>query len=285
MKETSPSTTATCSSAISGTSHDLSTLFGGTDYVSTAYSDAECAEAIASAAFTTDYVAQVRATNSVGDSVWSRSSASVEAGTPDPPTAPALTTPGAGQVTAIWTVPADNGSAITDYDIRYSSDGGTTWTTLEMDAAANTARSYTIASLAQSTPYQVQVRAANARGDSGWSPTTTLATLTAGNVMDTTATLTFAAGSHTGNWYLKKTAPAPAGTCSAAISCTTQNLSSLYKVQFSEALCPDWTDWHTVQPTTTASFSHIEFTGPDGNVRVRAYRTTGGVTIYSAWVE
>ena len=49
--------------------------------------------------------------------------------------------------------------------------------------------------------------------------------LTASNVGDDSATLTIA--NHTGNWYVKKTTPTPAGTCSTAIATTTHNLSNL----------------------------------------------------------
>ena len=379
----------------------------------------------------TAYTAQIRATNSVGDSLWSPSSAPVEAGTPDPPTAPTLT-PGAGQVTATWTAPADNGSTITDYDLQYCAADCTTasnWTFVENGTSTSTTA--TITNLAASMAYQVQVRAANARGDSGWSPSTTLATLTLTEIADTTATLRFAAGSHTGDWYLKKTAPAPAGTCSSAITGTTQSLSSLtrntahtyqaysdsgcttvialitfstlpssltassvsnntatltighhtgnwyakevspstaatcssaisgtthdlsgladgvryryeaysdsgcttriarsgsfdttlhaptgvshstecflftgctstvtwsrnsstssgsvgYQVQFQDRLNTSWTNWQTVQPTTSTSLSHNGDTFDLFDARVRAFRTAGGVTVYSAWQE
>ena len=54
---------------------------------------------------------------------------------------------------------------------------------------------------------------------------TTLASLSADNRTDTTARLTIS--SHSGNWYVKKTAPSPAGDCSSTISGTTHDLSSL----------------------------------------------------------
>ncbi len=377
----------------------------------------------------TAYVVRLRATNTHGDSVWSPSSASVEAGTPDPPTAPALT-PGSGQVTATWTAPANNGSAITDYDLRYCSTACSTasnWTFVENGTSAGTTA--TIPNLTDGTPYQVEVRATNGRGDSGWSPATTLATLTASQVTGVTATLTFAKGSHSGSWYLKKTAPTPAGTCSStiAVTTTTQNLTNLtrntaytyfaysdsacataiariafstlpstltasasntsptltiahhtgswyvketspsttgtcssaisgtthnlsgltdgvpyvyhaysdsacatpiarvaftttlypptgvshssncspftcgttvnwsrnsnttgsvgYEVQFTDYDNSSWTHWHTEQPTTDSSLSDYGSSSHNFNARVRAFRTTSGVTVYSAWVE
>ena len=52
LKETSPST-GTCSSAISGGTHSLSSLTGGTTYTYKAYSDSACSTEIASETFTT----------------------------------------------------------------------------------------------------------------------------------------------------------------------------------------------------------------------------------------
>ena len=176
----------------------------------------------------TAYLVQVRAGNTHGDGLWSPSSASVEVGAPTAPTAPSLT-PASGQVTVTWIAPDSSGSAITDYDLQYcSADCATTgvWTFVEMNAAANTALSFTITSLTDNTAHQVQVRATNARGDSGWSPATTLSTLSVGEIADTSAKLWIARGSHTWDWYVKQTAPTT-GTCSSAISKTDHVLSSL----------------------------------------------------------
>ena len=49
--------------------------------------------------------------------------------------------------------------------------------------------------------------------------------LTASSVTSSGATLTIV--NHSGDWYIKKTAPSPAGTCSSSISGTTHTLSSL----------------------------------------------------------
>ena len=51
-KETSPATNASCSSAISGGTHSLSSLTGGTTYTYKAYSDSACSNEIASETFT-----------------------------------------------------------------------------------------------------------------------------------------------------------------------------------------------------------------------------------------
>ena len=54
---------------------------------------------------------------------------------------------------------------------------------------------------------------------------TTSASLTASSITKTTATLTLAG--HTGNWWLKKTAPTPAGTCTAGEADFSHALTSL----------------------------------------------------------
>ena len=83
--------------------------------------------------------------------------------------------------------------------------------------------------------------------------------LSAGNVTATTATLTIAG--HTGNWYVKKTAPTPAGACSSAISGTTHDLTTLaagtaytYKA-YSDAACSSANEIAAATFTTPASLT------------------------------
>ena len=122
----------------------------------------------------TTYEVQVRAGNSRGDGSWSPAVQATLPGVPAAPAAPTLTRAG-NSVSAAWAAPADSGAAITDYDVRYSSDSGTTWT--EWSAAStSTATSATITDLAYSTTYQVQVRAANAVGEGPWSASSTVTT-------------------------------------------------------------------------------------------------------------
>ena len=69
---------------------------------------------------------------------------------------------------ASWTAPADNGAAITGYDLHYRETGGN-W----QDAShAGTTTTKRIGSLTADTAYEVRVRASNAEGAGGWSPTT-----------------------------------------------------------------------------------------------------------------
>ena len=114
----------------------------------------------------TTYQVQVRAGNSRGDGPWS-ASATATAGAPEAPAAPMLVS-GDSSLSVSWSAPADNGAAITDYDVRHSSDNGATWT--EWKASdTSTALSATVTGLVNGTAYLVQVRAGNARGDGPWS--------------------------------------------------------------------------------------------------------------------
>ena len=73
--------------------------------------------------------------------------------------------------------------------------------------------------------YDVAVQSVNDLGMSKWRNTKVSAWLTASSVAATTATLNLAG--HSGNWYVKQTAPTPAGDCSSAISGTTHDLSNI----------------------------------------------------------
>ncbi len=123
---------------------------------------------IESLAADTAYEVRVRASNAEGAGDWSpaasaRTDAAAEA--PDAPSAPTLTA-GETWVEASWTAPADNGSAITGYDVHYRTTNGN-WT----DAGhAGTATTKRIESLAADAAYEVRVRASNAEGTGDWSP-------------------------------------------------------------------------------------------------------------------
>ena len=116
----------------------------------------------------TAYEVRVRATNAEGTGEWSPAASgrtNVAADAPDAPSAPTLTA-GTTWIEASWTAPADNGSAITDYDAEYRESGGN-W----RDAShAGTSTTKRIEGLAADTAYEVRVRATNAEGTSGWSP-------------------------------------------------------------------------------------------------------------------
>ena len=110
---------------------------------------------------------QVRAVNANGAGAWSDSASAVPKLVPDKPEAPSLSA-GDGELVVSWTAPGDGGSAITAYDVRYSRDGGDTWTVTN-PAWMSGALSFLIGGLVNGTEYLVQVRAVNANGDGAWS--------------------------------------------------------------------------------------------------------------------
>ena len=89
--------------------------------------------------------------------------------TPTPwPTVPGTPTAlsasgGNAQVALTWTAPASNGgNAITNYSVQYSSNSGSTWTTVSRTASATA--SQTVTGLTNGTAYVFRVAAINAIG-------------------------------------------------------------------------------------------------------------------------
>ena len=85
---------------------------------------------------------------------------------PDTPLAPTVTAVSSTSLAVNWDAPTNAGPPITDYDYRYREPSGS-WT--EVTATTITATTVTIEGLAASTFYDVEVRATNAEGTSGWS--------------------------------------------------------------------------------------------------------------------
>ena len=120
------------------------------------------------------YVVVVRATSGTGarlktaDQTITVTVTDVDGEAPGVPPVPAVSSASESSVTASWTAPANAGPAVTDYDYRYrvTSPQGS-WT--EVTNTAITALSATITGLAGGTEYDVQVRATNDEGTSGWS--------------------------------------------------------------------------------------------------------------------
>lgn len=104
----------------------------------------------------TAYTLIIRAVNAVGDGTQSASVTATPAAVPAAPTGLGATA-GDQQIALSWTAPDDGGSAITDYE--YSSDAGSSWTSL-----STTGTSATITGLTNFTEYTVIIRAKNARG-------------------------------------------------------------------------------------------------------------------------
>ena len=89
-------------------------------------------------------------------------------GRPEFPDAGAVTA-GTRSLTVNWTAPAVTGTtAITRYDLRYSSDGGASWAVRE-DIWQSGNLTYTLTGLASAVEHMVQVRAVNSDGIGLWS--------------------------------------------------------------------------------------------------------------------
>jgi hypothetical protein len=120
------------------------------------------------------YVFRARTSNFFGASAWSAASSSVTflAATAPSAISTVTSTPGAnaGSIDLSWTAPAANGSAITDYVVEYSSDGGVTWTTFVH--TPSTATTITITGLTAGTQYQFRVKAVNSVGSAAASANT-----------------------------------------------------------------------------------------------------------------
>ena len=131
-------------------------------------------EAPADADTGNDYVVVVRAMSGTGARVKTADQTITvtvtDAGgeAPGVPVAPRVSSASVTSVTATWTAPTNAGPAITDYDYRHqvTSPQGS-WT--EVTTTTITALSATITQLAEDTEYNVQVRATNGEGTSGWS--------------------------------------------------------------------------------------------------------------------
>ena len=109
-----------------------------------------------------------RAGNPATVSITFPAVANADTEAPDAPGAPSVSAASVTSLNVTWSAPDNDGPEITDYDYRYrtTSPQGT-WVVV-MNTTI-TARSTTIGSLQEYTSYDVQVRATNDEGTSGWS--------------------------------------------------------------------------------------------------------------------
>ena len=135
----------------------------GTNEWTTSSSQTGTSKEIGSLTNGTEYEVQVQATNAAGDSGWSDSAKATPRTVPSKPS-PTLTAADQ-KITASWSAPSDGGLDITGYKVRHRATGTNEWTT----SSSQTGTSKEIGSLTNGTEYEVQVQAANAAGDSGWS--------------------------------------------------------------------------------------------------------------------
>lgn len=120
------------------------------------------------------YYFRVAGINAATTGTYSSSGLGTPRTIPDAPIFTTLT-PGITQVVVSWSAPATGGSAITDYDLEYSSNSGSTWTAWAANTTS-TATSVTVTGLTNGTAYVFRVLAKNAAGSSANSSTSSSST-------------------------------------------------------------------------------------------------------------
>lgn len=108
----------------------------------------------------TTYWFQVRGVNPAAGP-WSNQVTAVPAGVPDAPVVSA--TPAAGSVQLSWTIPNEQGSALTGYVVEYRPAGTATWLLTSFTGLGN---AFTVGGLIDLTSYEFSVIATNAIGSS-----------------------------------------------------------------------------------------------------------------------
>ena len=93
---------------------------------------------------------------------------------PVAPAAPTVSASGQTGLSVTWAAPADGGSPITSYDLRYRTGTGQ-WTVID-SAWTSGDLTHTVTGLAAGTTYEIQVRAVNTVGDGAWSDSATSST-------------------------------------------------------------------------------------------------------------
>ena len=150
-----------------------------------------------------EYIVVVEATSGTGDRALTGSQtltvtvSDVDTEAPGVPDAPTVAQATFNSLKVAWTAPDNTGPAIIAYDVRHilssasASDkmDDTNWTVAEAAWTSNNGGSleYTISSLSSNTSYDVQVRAENDEGTSGWS--SSVAGITEANVAPVIASI------------------------------------------------------------------------------------------------
>ena len=203
-KKTAPTPAGNCIPVNANTSNvTLSSLNTGTTHTYKAYSDSACSLELATETFPT-LPGQVTGTPTV--------------------------TARHKSLAVSWT--ALTGQTVTGYKVQWKTSTQQ-WDAVNRQVTVSgiTSTAGTITGLTNATAYTVRVLAYNESGNGAASSTATgtpvAATLTQSSVTATGATITI--GNYVDAWYWKKTAPTPAGSCSAVVAAGTDNatLSSL----------------------------------------------------------
>ena len=158
------------------TDYDVEYRLSGGTWVDLSFDGTETSDTITGLTPGVEYEARVRASNAEGTGLWSDPGAGFTkvlpsaddiTNPPGQPDAPSVSPAGSSPQTALsvtWTAPADNGSAITGYNIRYRVDGTSSWS-----SDSSTVTGTVIGGLTEETTYEVQVQAINGVGKSAWS--------------------------------------------------------------------------------------------------------------------
>ena len=261
---------------------------------------------------TRSYLFAVRARNNSGAGEWTRLMVWPAAPLRIASISAART---ASDITLTWTVPAANGGYPITYvfvQCRTSSDRGTTWSSW-FNCAGQSSPSYVPCSLYTAVidsvdgydsalTYQARARGYNALGYGEWRESAVIepVTLTASAVTATTATLTL--DGHTGSWWLKKTAPTPAGTCTAGEADFSHALSSLtggtaytYRAYLDSGCATELASETFIAPVTVSSLGNSRIDARLVGYQSGAYRkaaarftagsNSGGYNLSSVTIE
>ncbi|HWC33491.1 MAG TPA: fibronectin type III domain-containing protein [Mycobacteriales bacterium] len=156
----------------------------------------------------TAYLFRVAAINSVGTGPYSAASAAVTpAAVPEAPTA-VTATAGNLQATVTWMAPsATGGLPITGYDVQYSSNNGTSWTSASSAFHTSAATTETVTGLTNGTAYVFRVAAISSAGTGAYSAASAAVTPASVPGAPTAVTATAGDASAVVSW----TAPADTG--------------------------------------------------------------------------
>ncbi|MCY3795611.1 MAG: fibronectin type III domain-containing protein, partial [Gammaproteobacteria bacterium] len=226
---------------------------------------------------------------------------------PAAPSAPTVTPSGSTKLDLSWTVPSDNGSAITGYDVQHRlNSADAAWPTT---STAVKVASATLSGLAANTAYQARVRARNGAGTGNWSAPANGRTPPA-----VPASFTVPASDADGNFRISWNASAGAtryqvqerfsagawkdlgevtGTWQdiAGKHITLPNTAHGYRVRACATACGDWTA--AKQVTVSGALAAAPNPSPNGSYRVswtpspvagryRLLESTDGGTTWSA---
>ena len=208
------------------------------------------------------YIFRVAAVNRIGPGIYTVSNTITGVTAPDAPYG-LTTTAGNAQVAVSWVAPANNGSAITDYLIQYSANGGVSWALF--NDSVSTTTSATITGLTNGVTYYFRVAAVNSAGTSTYSSSVTAAPFSAA-AAPTISTVFATANSAIVNWA------APASNGGSAITD--------YVVQYS-LNSVNWTTYSDGTSTSTSATVTGLSAGTTYYFRVAAVNSAGTGT-YSA---